>query len=206
VGSPAIAARRAADPQAVRGTSVQLPSRQPAAVAVSVPRVAAPVPPPVEAVALARPTPSKSAAFRPAAVETMTSVSRETPGTVEVEPDELAARIRGCNLALRALEVELEEKVTWTAARLEPVVKRLEILALRRHDLELFRGLVPKQEQPGLDTLASTKSAVSPLAVHIVEARNWASGAAFKGSEEERQRELRRLNELSHRLAAVVGK
>jgi hypothetical protein len=151
-------------------------------------------------------TPPKSPALYPAAVETMTSVGRETPAAVEVEPEELAARIRGCNLALRALEVELDEKVAWTAERLEPLVKRLETLALRHHDLQLFREVVPQQERSGLETLASTRSAVSSLAVHIVAARNGASGAAFQGSEKDRQRELRRLTELSHRLAAAAEK
>jgi hypothetical protein len=206
VGPPAIAARRAAEPQAIGGVSVQLPSRQPMAVAVSVPRVAQPVPPPVVAAASPRQEPSKSPALHAAAVETMTAVSSEAPAAVEVEPEELVARIRGCNLALRALEVELDEKGAWTAARLEPLVKRLERLALRRHDLQLFREVVPPQERSGLETLDSTKSVVSPLAVHIVEARSWASGAAFKGSGEDRERELRRLNELSHRLAAVAEK
>ena len=125
---------------------------------------------------------------------------------MEIEQEELAARIRGCNLTLSAMEVELQEKGAWTAARLEPLARRLQVVALRRHDLELFRGLLPPQQRSGMETLASTKSAVSSLAAQIVEARNRASASGFRGSEAERQRELGRLNALSRRLAMVAGK
>ncbi len=207
VGPPAIVARRAAEPRAIGGASVQLPGRQSSAIAVSLPRVVEPVLQAVAAVKLPGQEPVKSLSFRPAAAETTTIASGESsPGRVEIEQDELAARIRGCNLAFRALEVELEEAGEWTAARLEPLVKRLDILVLRRHDLELFRGVVPPEQRSSMETLASAKGAVSPLAAHIVEARNRASGSGFRGNEAERQRELGRLEELSRRLAALAGK
>ena len=125
---------------------------------------------------------------------------------MEIEQEELAARIRGCNLTLRAMEVELQEKGAWTAARLEPLARRLQVVALRRHDLELFRGLLPPQQRSGMETLASTKSAVSSLAAHIVEARNRAfcqrvprqrGGASARAGASQR---------LSRRLAMVAGK
>ena len=123
-----------------------------------------------------------------------------------IEPDELAARIRGCNLAFRALEAELEERDAWTAARLEPLLARLEILVLRPHDLELFRDVVPQQERSSLDPMASAKGAVSSLAAHIVAGRGRASGSGFRGSEAERHGELGRLEQLSRRLAALAAK
>ena len=82
----------------------------------------------------------------------------------------------------------MEERDAWTAARLEPLLARLEILVLRRHDLELFRDVVPQQERSSLDPMASAKGAVSSLAAHIVAGRGRASGSGFRGSEAERQR------------------
>ena len=100
----------------------------------------------------------------------------------------------------------MEERDAWTAARLEPLLARLEILVLRRHDLELFRDVVPQQERSSLDPMASAKGAVSSLAAHIVAGRGRVSGSGFRGSEAERQRELGRLEQLSRRLAALAAK
>ena len=169
---------------------MQLPGRQSTAIAVSLPKVVVPVLQPVAAIELAGQAHIQSLSFRPSAAETTLTVGNESPeGTVQIEQEELTARIRGCNLAFRALEAELDEKGTWTAARLEPLVDRLEILMLRRHDLELFRGVVPKEQRSAVEPLASAKSVVSPVAAHIVEARTRASGSGFTGTEAERQRE-----------------
>jgi hypothetical protein len=207
VGPPVIPARREVAPRVIRGATVQLPPRPSMAIAVSLPRVVEPVLQPVAAVELPGQDHVKSLSFRPSAAEiTPTAHSESREGTVEIEQEELVARIRGCNLAFRALEADLEEKGTWTAARLEPLVERLEILVLRRHDLELFRGVVPKEQRSSVESLASAKGVVSPVAAHIVEARTQASGSAFRGTEAERQRELGRLGELSRRLAALAEK
>ena len=133
--------------------------------------------------------------------------SDQSPASaVEIKQDELAARIRGCNLACRALEAELDEKGVWTAARLEPLVERLQILVVRRNDLDLFCQLVPKEQRSSIEALAPAKGVVSPVAAGIVAARSRASGPEFKGTEAERQSELRRLEELSRRLAALAAK
>ena len=187
--------------------SVQLPPRPSTAIAVSLPKIAEPVLLPVAAIDLPDRDRVQSLSFRQTAVETTPAASGQSPqGTVEVEAEELAARIRGCNLAFRALEAELEESGEWTAARLESLVDRLEILVLRRHDLELFREVVPKPQRSSVETLATAKSVVSPVAAHIVEARTRTSGSSFTGTEAERQRELGRLGELSRRLAALADK
>lgn len=126
------------------------------------------------------------------------------PDSVEVKIDELAVRIGGCNMAFRALEMELDEKGAWTAARIEPLVEQLEMLALRRSDLSLFREAVPEEKRDLLDPLPSLKGVVSQVATRIVEARGLASGSSFKGTDSERQAELQRLDGLSRRLADLA--
>jgi hypothetical protein len=125
---------------------------------------------------------------------------------VEIKVDELAARIAGCNLAIRALETDLTEKGPWTAARLKPLVDRLKILAIRRNDLDLFREAVPEETRASVARLESPKTAVSRLGARIAEARGLASGAEFSGTGTERQAELQRLDELSRGLAGAAGK
>lgn len=124
---------------------------------------------------------------------------------VEIQTDELAARIGGCNLAFRALETDLIEKGEWDAARLEPFADRLKWLVTRRNDLQLFREVISDVQRASVDPLASPKGVVSPLAARIVEARRRASGSDFHGTESERQAELQRLDELSRLLAELAG-
>lgn len=123
--------------------------------------------------------------------------------SVEIKVDELAARIGGCNMAFRALEMELDEKGLWSAARLEPLVERLELLAIRRNDLDLFREAVPEEKRESLDELASLKDVVAQVAGRIVDARANASKSTAKGTDRDRQAELRRLEALSQRLAGL---
>ena len=49
-------------------------------------------------------------------------------GPVEVNVEELGVRIAGYNMAMGALEADLDENGTWDAARLAPLVERLKIL------------------------------------------------------------------------------
>ena len=126
--------------------------------------------------------------------------------SIGVKIDELSARIAGCNLAFRALESGLDEKGIWTAARLTPFLDRLEILTLRRNDLDLFRHVVPEEKRSSLRSLESSKIAISQVGARIFEARRRLFGPSFKGSDSERQAELRRLDELSQRLAELAGK
>ena len=124
---------------------------------------------------------------------------------VEIKADELSARISGCNLAFRALEAELDEKGVWTSARLEPLADRLKILVLRRHDLHLFREAVPEDKRASIERLASAKRRFRSLRPASWRPRARAKGADFKGTDAERQAELKRLDELSRRLAEMDG-
>ena len=127
-------------------------------------------------------------------------------GSVRVNVDELAVRIAGCNMAFRALEVELDEKGTWNAARLEPLVNRLKILVVRRGDLDLFRALLPVDKRSTVAKLEKPKSAMSQLGARIFEARRAATSPEFKGTAAARRVELGRLEMLSRRLAEAAAK
>ena len=129
-----------------------------------------------------------------------------TGDKVEVNVEELAARIAGSNLGFRTLESDLDKKGTWDAARLEPLAERLRILMLRHADLTLFRSLVPSEQRSSVGRLESPRSAISDMAARISEARKLASGEEFKGTETDRRAELDRLEALSRRLAEVGEK
>jgi len=125
-------------------------------------------------------------------------------GEVQVNFEELAARIAGCNLALKALEAELDEKGPWNAGRLEPLAKRLQVLVVRRGDLELFRCLAPEEMQATLGKLDWPKAAIAQLGARIFEARRAVESPDFSGTPEERELELKRLDAVSRRLAETV--
>ena len=55
---------------------------------------------------------------------------RDEVQPVELNVNELAARIAGSNLAFRELAAALDNTDVWTAARLRPLVERIEILIL----------------------------------------------------------------------------
>jgi hypothetical protein len=123
---------------------------------------------------------------------------------VEVNVEELAARIAGSNLAFREMEAALDEKGPWHAARLGPLVGRAEILVLRRGDLQLLRNLVPEPDRDTLVRLESPKATIAELGARIAEARTRAGGAEFTGTEEERRAELKGLGSLAKRLAKMA--
>jgi hypothetical protein len=127
-------------------------------------------------------------------------------GPVEVNVEELGARIAGFNMALRALEADLDESGTWDAARLSPMVERLKILAFQRGDLDLFREAVSAEKQSGVARLESPKAVISQLGARIFAARNYTFSPKFTGTEADRRAETGRLETLSRRLAEVEGK
>jgi hypothetical protein len=144
----------------------------------------------------------------PAAISQVEDSSRRVlPGTRphRVNLDELATRIAGANLALQALEAELDKDDPWNARRLAPLVDRLGILVLRRNDLALFQGLIWPPERARVGHLSSPQAAISRLAARIFEARTHASGPNFIGSQPERRAELRELDELSRQLAEMAS-
>jgi len=127
-------------------------------------------------------------------------------GSVQVNVAGLAARIAGCNLAFRTVEAELDEKGEWNAQQLGHILDRVNLLTIRRNDLNLFRETVPEEQRTSLKRLESPKSLIAQLGARIFEARSNANGPDFKGSDAERQAELQRLEELSRRLAELAGK
>ena len=101
---------------------------------------------------------------------------RLAPGSVKVNVDELDARIAGCNLALRELEAQLDEKGPWNAATLEPLAERLKILVVRHDDLGLLRDVATKDQQEGVTGLESAKSAISQFGDRVEEGTRWLMG------------------------------
>ncbi len=179
--------------------------------------------PPAEAVAPEKPAQPRRPERVPLALPTETQVPPPSPssvkpvapaeptgklpaGSVRVNADELVVRIAGCNMSFRALESELDEKGTWDAARLEPLVNRLKILVIRRGDLDLFRELLPADKRSTVAKLERSKLAVSQLGARIFEARRAASSGEFKGTAAARRVELGRLEMLSRRLAEAAAK
>jgi hypothetical protein len=153
--------------------------------------------------------PAKTAATPAAAprVARKPNAANQPPtGPVDVNVEELAARIAGSNLAFREMESTLDEKGVWHSGRLRPLVERAEILVLRRGDLDLLRNLLPDSDRESLAPLESPKATIAELGARIFDARNRAGGAEFKGADDERQAELKCLDALSKRLAEMAEK
>ncbi len=125
---------------------------------------------------------------------------------VEVNVEELKARVAGSNLGFRTLESELDEKDAWDAASLTPLMDRLKVLVSRHDDLALYCDLTPKAQRSSVGRLEAPQGVISQLAAKISEARKQASGDEFSGSATERQAELDRLESLSRRLAELERK
>jgi hypothetical protein len=130
--------------------------------------------------------------------------ARRSPHRVNLS--ELSTRIAGTNLALQAVEAELEEDQSWDARRLGPLVERLGILVMRKNDLAVFYELISPRERAGMARLESPQRAISRLAARITEARTHAAGPGFAGSQSQREAELRELDELSAQLAETAGR
>ena len=119
---------------------------------------------------------------------------------VGVNTEELTAQIAGNNMALRALEAELDEKHAWSVAQLETAAERLEKLIVKNKDLALFRDLISPAEQALVGSPASPRPAIASAAQQVAAARKRTQGSDFAGSKAQRQADLRRLDELSSRL------
>lgn len=204
---PATVARRS-EPLDTPATDVEgkpLPRRESGPISELPPKAVEETPQKVADMALPTETQVQPPSMIDLPQETDVSLAEELPpDSVEIKVDELAARIGGCNMAFRALEMELDEKGPWTAARLDPLVERLEMLAIRRSDLDMFREAVPEEKRASLDPLPTLKGVVSQVATRIVEARKLASGSHFNGTDSERKAELELLDGLSRRLAGLT--
>jgi len=129
----------------------------------------------------------------------------EPTPTIEVNLDELTARIAGVNLELRALEADLDQPWQWNAKRLGPLVDRLKGLMTRRNDLRLVLEIISPQERSSVDQLESPQAAISRLASKVFETRTRVTGPDFSGTEAQRRAELRHLDELSRELASLAS-
>ncbi len=125
--------------------------------------------------------------------------------TVRVNLEELKVRIAGANMALRALEDDVDEDRRWTASSLKPLVERLGSLIERRGDLSMFLDLLGPRDRSRVGRLDSPRLAASQLAERLVDARTGATADHFPGTAAERRHELARLDRLSHALAEVVA-
>ncbi len=129
-------------------------------------------------------------------------IKPEMPSRVNLR--ELAARIAGNNLAVRALESELDKEQTWTARKLEPLLIRLRRLSVRTADLQLYQDIVPEKDRWLVGEAESPRSLVSQLAAGIVEARARATSDQFAGTDADRASELDHLERLSRSLAELA--
>lgn len=143
---------------------------------------------------------------KPVVTQPPASDPKASPSSpVQVNVEELAARIAGSNLGLRTLESDLDVKGAWDAARLEPLTERLKILVLRHGDLSMFRQLVPADKRAAVGRLEKPRAAISSLGARIFEARRQAESDDFQGTDAERKAELRRLETLSRQLAELAN-
>jgi hypothetical protein len=122
-----------------------------------------------------------------------------------VNLNELAAGIAGANLALRALEAELDNELPPSARDLASLVDRLEILVLRHDDLALFCELIAPEEHRRAGQLEPPRALIPRLANKIYELRSRATGPQFTGTDPERELELKILADLSRQLAEMAG-
>jgi hypothetical protein len=123
---------------------------------------------------------------------------------VHVNVVNLKARIAGCNLTLRELEIELDEQRDWNATSLGPLLERLRDLRQQQNDLAAVRELMPETEQDRVGRCAPLKLAVAQLGRRIFEARTRAADPNSPGTPAARQAELNRLDALSRELAELA--
>ncbi|MFW6124700.1 MAG: hypothetical protein ACOC46_01020, partial [Pirellulales bacterium] len=91
--------------------------------------------------------------------------------TVAVNREELGTRIAGTNLALRALEAEMDRRAAWPLGQVAAFTGRLKALAVRVHDLRLFLDLIDESDRRLMEPLQSPLPVVGQLQRQIVGAR-----------------------------------
>jgi len=127
-----------------------------------------------------------------------------SPST-QINLDELAARIAGHNLALRALEAELDQQQAPGAEQLAPLLARLKTLAVRRNDVGLFYELLSPDERLLVGELESPRTIIVEFGRRISEARTRVIGRVSPGGSAKYQAEMRLLDSLSRALAELAG-
>ncbi len=122
----------------------------------------------------------------------------------KIQIDELRARIVGYNLAISRLVAELHSRSAWSTEDLGHAANELADLAAARHDLELYWSLLPPRQQTNLSKLEPLDGAIALLTARTSNRRQQLQ----KGTNESQDRtawELRRLDEVSRRLATLAS-
>ncbi len=122
----------------------------------------------------------------------------------EVNLIELAARIAGTNMALRGVESQLSKSREWDSTQLTSMVTALKQLSGRRHDLALFRNLLPEKDRRLVGKLESPRAAISQCGTRLSETRDRVKSSSYRDRPKERKEELKKLDELSRELAKLV--
>jgi hypothetical protein len=134
--------------------------------------------------------------------QSATSQPSEEASSLNVE--ELSARIRGNNVALRKLAAQLYEDRNWDVQSLTAILDQLAPLVARKDDLKLMRELVPPQQRDRVGNLESGSDLISDLGSKIARARSQVQQDESRGSVAERKHLLEQLEQLSRRLAGLV--
>ena len=135
------------------------------------------------------------------------AISKDADGDdsgAEVNLIELAARIAGNNMALRGVEAQLSTSREWDSTQLTAMVTALKQLSDRRHDLTLFRNLLPESDRRLVGELESPRTAISQCSARISETRERVDSRGYRSRQKDSEEELKKLDALSQELAKLV--
>lgn len=203
--SPLQVDQRPAAPEPTPAARPQPTAPSPAPPAVE--RSPAPAPPggadALEPLVAVRPAPPAPA---PAAVPTQApaTVVKDSDAALfehfQINVDELAARIAGHNLALHRLTDTARGGDGWGIDELRAAVERLEDLAAKAEDAQVYLKLLDERQRAGCGTLDPRGEAITALAARIaaLRARSTLSAPADAG------RSAAGLDGLSRRLARLA--
>jgi|GEM_PF-5645092 len=127
------------------------------------------------------------------------SAADEPPGP-RIDLAQLAARIGGYNLGLRAIEIQLNEPGTWSVERLEPLCAEFRALEARRELSDMYLQVLQPGERKQVAEHEASDAVLTMLGQRTFEARARALARDFPGDAEQRRRELSRLDELARQL------
>ena len=119
------------------------------------------------------------------------SLAVDDPASVELNVAELAARVAGNSMQLRALEAELDnEQGDFSPATLDKALRRLSRLVEEQRHLAGFYTLIHAADRPRVGEFESPLLVAAQLARRIREAQRAAAGDSFAGGPNERQSRL----------------
>jgi hypothetical protein len=115
---------------------------------------------------------------------------------VRINIDEIAVRVAGFNLAMAALEQDLNREGPWNTGRLTPLVEDLAELATRHGDMRPYYQYVSAGEARRLGDLRSCVPAIRLAASRVLAVRKSLDAGGHHLDEIER---------LSRRLAEIAA-